>query len=61
MDFEISALIGMNLADLKSLVSVGEVPPDPTESGRKRNVPSVEKGLTTHSSSSTGKPNITFF
>jgi hypothetical protein len=45
MDFEISALIGMNLADLKSLVSVGEVPPDPTESRRKRNVPSVEKGL----------------
>jgi hypothetical protein len=45
MDFEISALIGMNLADLKSLVSVGEVPPDPTESRQKKNVPSVEKGL----------------
>ncbi len=26
----------MNLADLKSLVSVGEVPPDPTESRRKK-------------------------
>jgi hypothetical protein len=36
MDFEISALIGMNLADLKSLVSVGEVLPDPTESRRKK-------------------------
>jgi hypothetical protein len=36
MDFEISPLIEMNLADLKSLVSVGEVPPDPTESRRKK-------------------------
>jgi hypothetical protein len=36
MDFKISALIGMNLADLKSLVSVREVPPDPTESCRKK-------------------------
>jgi hypothetical protein len=36
MDFKISALIGMNLGDLKSLVSVGEVPPDPTESRRKK-------------------------
>jgi hypothetical protein len=36
MDFEVSALIVTNLADLKSLVSVGEVPPDPTESRRKK-------------------------
>jgi hypothetical protein len=43
MDFEISALIGMNLGDLKSLVSVGEVPPDPTESRRKKSPVSRKK------------------
>ncbi len=44
MDFEISALIGMNLGDLKSLVSVGEVPPDPTESRRKKKSRQLKKG-----------------
>ncbi len=44
MDFEISALIGVNLNDLKSLVSVGELPPDPTESRRKKMSRQSKKG-----------------
>jgi hypothetical protein len=44
MDFEISALIGMNFAVLKSLVSVGEAPQDPTESRRKKKSRQSKKG-----------------
>ena len=45
IDFEISASIGRNFADFKSLVSVGRAPARPYEKPSKKNVPSVEKRL----------------